>query len=103
MDKIMKTLLTIFILFCTQMSLQASAQTITEGKEYKVIKAQGDQGDVVQVYEFFSYACEHCYDFQPLIESWAAKPRKGVQFNYMPAVFNEQMVPLAKLFFTLRK
>jgi thiol:disulfide interchange protein DsbA len=103
MDRIMKTLVTIFILFCSQISLQVSAQEITEGKEYQVIKAQGDQGSVVQVYEFFSYACGHCYDFQPLIESWVAKPRKGVQFNYMPAVFNEQMVPLAKLFFTLEE
>ena len=99
----MKSLLTIFIVFLSQMSLQASAQEITEGKEYQVIKAQADQGSVVQVYEFFSYACGHCYDFHPLIESWADKPREGVQFNYIPAIFNEQMIPLAKLFYTLEE
>ncbi|MDC1311099.1 thiol:disulfide interchange protein DsbA/DsbL [Burkholderiales bacterium] len=99
----MKNLLIIFMVFLSHLSLQVSAQAITEGKEYQVIQAQGDKGDVVQVYEFFSYACGHCYEFQPLIESWAESPPEGVQFNYMPAVFNERMIPLAKLFFTLEE
>ena len=99
----MKNLLIVFVMLFSQMSLQVSAQAITEGKEYQVIRAQGDKGDVIQVYEFFSYACGHCYEFQPLIESWAESPPEGVQFNQMPAVFNERMIPLAKLFFTLEE
>ena len=99
----MKNLLIVFVMLFSHMSLQVSAQAITEGKEYQVIRAQGDKGDVVQVYEFFSYACGHCYEFQPLIESWAESPPEGVQFNQMPAVFNERMIPLAKLFFTLEE
>ena len=84
-------------------AVQLSAQEISEGKDYRVIRADGGGGDRVQVYEFFSYACGHCYDFQPLIESWAKNPPKGVDFSYMPAVFNERMIPLAKLFFTLEE
>jgi len=103
MKGIMKTILAFVVLVFSQMSLQASAQSITEGQEYQIIRAQSDQGNVVQVYDFFSYACGHCYEFKPLIGAWAENVPDGVQFNHMPAVFNERMVPLAKLFFTIEE
>jgi len=78
---------------------------IVEGQEYQLIRGIPDEKSdgVVQVYEFFNYACGHCYEFQPVIKSWADKPPKGVKFNYMPAIFNERMVPLAKLYFTIEE
>ena len=99
----MKQLLKVLMVLVFTWASTTFAENLVEGKDYKVIRSDGDRGDVVQVYEFFNYACGHCYEFQPLIESWAQNPPKGVQFNYMPAVFNERMIPLAKLYFTLEE
>ncbi|HWQ37004.1 MAG TPA: thiol:disulfide interchange protein DsbA/DsbL [Burkholderiales bacterium] len=74
------------------------------GVEYKVISpAQPAVGPKVEVVEFFNYACPHCYDFEPLLKSWIARKPGDVEFRYVPAVFNDRMIPLAKLYYTLEE
>jgi thiol:disulfide interchange protein DsbA len=80
------------------------AQAPVAGVEYKVISpAQSPTAAKVQVVEFFNYACPHCYEFEPLLKSWVAKKPADVEFRYVPAVFNERMMPLAKLYYALEE
>jgi protein dithiol oxidoreductase (disulfide-forming) len=76
----------------------------TAGVDYKLISpAQPSNGGKVEVLEFFNYACPHCYEFEPTLKSWIAKKPAGAEFRYVPAIFNERMIPLAKLYYTLEE
>lgn len=76
----------------------------TPDVEYKLINPpQPAAGKGVEVLEFFNYACSHCYDFEPLLKSWLKAKPKDVEFRYVPAVFNERMLPLAKTYYALEE
>ncbi|HKB82606.1 MAG TPA: thiol:disulfide interchange protein DsbA/DsbL [Burkholderiales bacterium] len=75
-------------------------------KEYKLIEPpQSQPGTVkgVEVLEFFNYACPHCYEFEPNLKSWLKNKPKSVEFRYVPAIFNDRMIPLAKIYYTLEE
>jgi protein dithiol oxidoreductase (disulfide-forming) len=75
-------------------------------KEYKLIDPPQPQPATVkgvEVLEFFNYACPHCYEFEPNLKSWLKDKPKNAQFRYVPAVFNERMIPLAKIYYTLEE
>ena len=79
------------------------AQEMVEGREYKpIVPAQAAGADgKVEVIEFFSYACPHCADFEPSLESWIKRKPKDVEYRMVPMVFREQWRPPAKLYYTL--
>lgn len=75
-------------------------------KEYKLIDpAQPQPAAVkgVEVLEFFNYACPHCYEFEPNLKAWLKNKPKNAEFRYVPAVFNERMIPLAKIYYALEE
>ena len=73
-------------------------------KEYKLIDPpQPAAVKGVEVLEFFNYACSHCYEFEPNLKTWLKNKPKNAQFRYVPAVFNEKMIPLAKIYYTLEE
>jgi protein dithiol oxidoreductase (disulfide-forming) len=55
----------------------------------------------VEVVEFFSYGCPHCYSFEPLLEPWVKKLPADVAFRRVPAAFNASWEGLAKIFYAL--
>lgn len=72
-----------------------------EGIEYELLdKAQPAPTDgKVEVIEFFSYACPHCYRFEPYIEKWMETKPDNVEFIHVPAVFNKNWEALASLYY----
>jgi thiol:disulfide interchange protein DsbA len=75
-------------------------------KEYKLIDPAQPQPPAVkgvEVLEFFNYACPHCYEFEPTLRAWLKNKPKSVEFRYVPAVFNERMIPLAKIYYTIEE
>lgn len=60
--------------------------------------------DKIEVIEFFSYHCPHCYHLDPTISAWAAKLPKDVEFKRVhimwPGMSNIQ--PYTKLFHTMQ-
>ena len=75
-------------------------------KEYKLIDPPQPQPATVkgvEVLEFFNYACPHCYEFEPNLKTWLKNKPKNVEFRYVPAIFNERMIPLAKIYYTLEE
>lgn len=87
--------------FCL-FSLPASAQPAA-GRDFTVIEpAQAtDDSGRIEVIEFFSYACPHCNDLNPLIQQWAKKLPRDVYFKRVPVNFNPFYELMAKLFYTL--
>lgn len=56
----------------------------------------------VEVVEFFSYGCNHCSDFHPIISQWAAKLPKDVSFRRIPVSFNRpEWARLSKTYYAL--
>jgi thiol:disulfide interchange protein DsbA len=58
----------------------------------------------IQVAEFFWYACPHCFDIEPHLQSWLTTMPEDVEFVRYPATFNRADVVLhAKTFFALEQ
>ncbi|HKI63686.1 MAG TPA: thiol:disulfide interchange protein DsbA/DsbL [Burkholderiales bacterium] len=56
----------------------------------------------IEVIEFFWYGCPHCYDLEPLLESWAKRLPPDVALRRIPAVFNNPQWTLdAQIFYSL--
>ena len=89
-------------LFCAFLPLLAANAAPQVDVEYKLIKpAQPVMGKNVEVIEFFSYACPHCAEFEPALQSWLKRKPKDVDYRMVPMVFRTEWKPGAKLFYTL--
>jgi thiol:disulfide interchange protein DsbA len=53
----------------------------------------------VEVIEFFSYACPHCYRFEPYVNKWVDGKSDNVEFVRVPAVFSKNWETLATLYY----
>jgi protein dithiol oxidoreductase (disulfide-forming) len=58
-------------------------------------------GGKIDVIEFFSYGCPHCYSFEPMLEQWVKRLPADVAFRRIPAAFNPSFEGYAKLFYAL--
>ena len=82
------------------LSLAAEPQA---GRDFKPISPPlASPKDKIEVIEFFSYGCNHCNDFHPLISQWAAKLPKDVSFRRVPVSFNRpEWARLSKIYYAL--
>jgi thiol:disulfide interchange protein DsbA len=86
--------------------LAARAQVggFKEGTDYlrlgKPVATDSGAGKV-EVLEFFSYGCIHCFNFEPQLSAWAKKQPASVVLRRTPVAFNESFVPLQKLYYTI--
>lgn len=80
----------------------AQAQLVA-GRDYAVVDPAQPTDDPakIEVVEFFSYACPHCNDLNPLIHKWAANLPSDVVFKRVPVSFNPFYELMAKLFYSL--
>lgn len=58
-------------------------------------------GGKIDVIEFFSYGCPHCYTFDPTLEQWVKRLPPDVAFRRVPVAFNAPFEGYAKLFYAL--
>lgn len=56
----------------------------------------------IEVLEFFSYTCPHCYNLEKTITPWARTLPKSVEFSRVPVSFSPAMKPFAKIYYTLK-
>ncbi len=82
------------------LSLAADPQ---EGRDFKTISPPlASPRDKIEVIEFFSYGCNHCSDFHPLISKWAEKLPKDVSFRRIPVSFNRpEWARLSRIYYAL--
>ena len=83
--------------------LAGSAFAQVAGKDFQVITPPQptESGNKVEIIEFFSYACPHCQALQPSLSAWLKRKPADVEFRRIPAVFQDNWVPFARIFFTL--
>ena len=55
----------------------------------------------IEITEFFSYGCSHCADMEPHLDQWTKALPPDVSLRRVPVIFRPQMVPAAKLYYTL--
>jgi len=91
----------------TGMSLTpALAQRVAfqEGKDFvrlaKPALTESPAGQV-EVVEFFAYSCIHCFNFEPVFNEWVKRKPAHVNVRRMPVAFNQNFVPMQRLYFTL--
>ena len=57
----------------------------------------------IELIEFFSYACVHCYRLEPILKDWLSNQQDKIEFVQIPAVMNEYWKVLGKHYFTLQR
>lgn len=88
-------------LFLLALTVGAHAQPYEAGVHYQPlpVPVQTANNDAIEVVEVFSYACVHCYDFEPLLATWVAQQGTGVDFRRFPAIFNPTWEQLAQAYY----
>ena len=82
---------------------QAQGAAPTEGRDFVRLNSPVavPGGGKIDVIEFFSYGCPHCYSFEPSLEQWVKRLPADVAFRRIPAAFNPTFEGYAKLFYGL--
>ncbi|MBK1714614.1 thiol:disulfide interchange protein DsbA/DsbL [Rubrivivax gelatinosus] len=61
------------------------------------------EGKKVEVVEFFWYECPHCYEFEPLLDSWSKRVPADVAFRRVPVGFTARHQIGQKIFYALEE
>lgn len=79
----------------------AGAQ-LKQGRDFDLINPpQPSEKGKIEVIEFFSYMCQHCDHFDPVLNKWLKTLPKDVVFLRVPVVFRPQWEAPARLYYTL--
>ena len=54
-----------------------------------------------EVVEFFSFACPHCFEFEPTLEAWLKRSPPGVHFHRYPVRFLQNASNFQPMYFAL--
>ncbi|AEJ02372.1 DSBA oxidoreductase [Nitrosomonas sp. Is79A3] len=84
-------------------SLSSARADIVEGKDYTVLATPQptQDGNTIEVLEFFWYGCPHCDSLHPHLKTWLMNIPKDVSFRYVPATLRANWVAAAKIFYTI--
>ncbi len=84
----------------------AWAQELVEGRDYTRVRPSQlttSSKNQVEVIEFFSYQCPHCFEFSPALEEWAGKLPADVAFRRESvSIGYKQWEPAARTFYSLQ-
>jgi thiol:disulfide interchange protein DsbA len=85
------------------LSALAAGPEAFEGHEYARLKNPQPvaTGSKVEVLEFFWYRCPHCFQLEPGLNAWLKTLPRDAQVRRVPAVFRDDWMPGAKLYYTL--
>lgn len=82
----------------------AQAGKLQAERDYRVLEKAAPveaPAGKIEVVEFFGYYCGHCNAFEPTLEAWTKTLPKDVAFKRVPVAFQDNAVPLQRLFFSL--
>lgn len=87
------------------LSALAAGPEAFEGHDYTRLKQAQPvaTGKKVEVLEFFWYRCPHCFQLEPGLNAWLKALPKDAQVRRVPAVFRDDWMPGAKLYYTLEQ
>jgi protein dithiol oxidoreductase (disulfide-forming) len=87
------------------LSALAAGPDAFEGHDYTLVNSPQPvaTGNKVEVLEFFWYRCPHCFQLEPGLDKWLKTLPKDAQIRRVPAVFRNDWLPGAKLYYTLEQ
>ncbi|MHB1214185.1 MAG: thiol:disulfide interchange protein DsbA/DsbL [Thiobacillus sp.] len=87
------------------LSALAAGPEAFEGHDYTRLQIPQPvaTGKQVEVLEFFWYRCPHCSQLEPELNTWLKTLPKDAQMRRIPAVFRDDWMPGAKLYYTLKQ
>ncbi len=99
--------LSLLLVACGKMNNNTKTVLPTDfkvGKDYQTIShsqiiPKSGPKEVVEVKEFFNYACPACYHFDPILEKWLAKKPAYVKFERIPIIFQPSWRSLAAAYY----
>lgn len=71
------------------------------GVHYKILETQGavDDPSKIEVREFFSYVCPHCFHLETKVQSWLKTKPDYVDYVRTPVTFLRNSEPLARAYY----
>lgn len=83
----------------------AAPDSAFEGHDYARVSQPQPvaTGKKIEVLEFFWYRCPHCFQLEPGLTQWLKTLPKDAQVRRVPAVFRDDWLPGAKLYYTLEQ
>ena len=86
------------IAFGTYVTTDLSDTAVAENEDYIVLDNPRARraGEPIEVIEFFSYACVHCKNFEPLLDEWLEDQDEDVEFRRQPTTFSPIYALLAQ-------
>lgn len=104
MKKLLQTVAVLGAIALPLMTAQAMPVAFVDGVHYKEtpkrMAALSNEKNVIEVVEFFSYSCPHCFRLEPKVEQWKKSLPENVKFIQVPAIFRDSWLELAKVFYT---
>ena len=96
-----KPLALVALLFLGAGAAYAQPDLYVEGTHYELIDEPVRTVDPnkIEVSEVFWYGCQHCYAFEPLINSWAEDLPDDVVFVRSPGMWNQMMEVHAQIYY----
>jgi len=90
------------LVFSLSACAQEASSQYLEGQHYVLLEQPVRTSDPskIEVAEVFAYSCPHCFDFEPLLHAWEQKQGKDVYLSQTHAMWNPQMEPLVRGYYT---
>lgn len=93
-----------WIAFLCAGNVFAAPYEYEEGTHYAelTIPIRTHDPNKIEVTEYFSYGCPHCYQFEPILSDWQSKLPDDVEFNRTPAVWNREYEAYALTYYAAK-
>ena len=77
------------------------AETFREGVDYELLQQPGkvEVPGKIEVREFFSFSCPHCFRLESFTSEWKPKQAEDVNFVMTPAAMRKDWEPLAHAYY----
>jgi thiol:disulfide interchange protein DsbA len=77
--------------------------TVEPGKDYKLVESAKLTGSgQIEVLDFFSYVCSHCYYLHQSMAQWSSAIPNDVRLTQVPVIFNESWESMARMYHALQ-
>ncbi len=101
MKNMVKKLVFAFVIWLLSVGALAESFEYEEGTHYVELQIPLRTADTskIEVTEYFSYGCPHCYQFDPMITTWHQELPRDVVFNRTPAIWNRDYQVYAQAYY----
>lgn len=82
-----------------RLSLESNPDNFVAGTHYDVFDSRQEllgDGEKIEIVEFFSYGCGHCFNAEPYMHAYAGQVADDVDFKRVPVSFNPFFEKLAR-------